>query len=120
MTASSPRPVSIRVRRAERLLDITFDDQAAYQLPAEFLRVESPSAEVRGHGGPKQLVSGKRDVGIAAVEPVGHYAVRICFDDGHDSGIFSWGYLRELSEAQDELWREYLRALHQAGATRDR
>ena len=120
MTGSSPRPVSIRVRRAERMVDITFDDHASYQLPAEFLRVESPSAEVQGHSGPKQLVSGKRYVGITAVEPVGHYAIRICFDDGHDSGIYSWRYLRELSEAHDELWPEYLRALQQAGATRDR
>ena len=86
MTSPGTRPVTVRVRRAERVVDIAFDDGAAFQLSAEFLRVESPSAEVQGHGGPKQLVPGKGSVGITAVEPVGHYAIRICFDDGHDSG----------------------------------
>ena len=119
MTDAGPRPVRIRVRRAERVVDIAFDDGAAFELPAELLRVESPSAEVQGHGGPKQLVSGKRDVGIAAVEPVGHYAIRISFDDGHDTGIYAWSYLRELGERRTALWRDYLQALQEANATRD-
>lgn len=119
MTAPGPRPVRVRVRRAERVVDIAFDDGAAFQLPAELLRVESPSAEVQGHSGPKQLVSGKRDVGIAAVEPVGHYAIRISFDDGHNTGIYSWSYLRELGECQTTLWEDYLQALQHAGATRE-
>ncbi len=118
MTADS-RPESIRVRRAEGVVDIAFRDGSHYRLPVELLRVESPSAEVRGHGGPKQLVSGKRHVGVAAIEPVGHYAVRIRFDDGHDTGIYSWSYLRELGERRTQLWAEYLQALEQAGATRE-
>ncbi len=113
------RPKSLRVRRANGIVDIVFSDGAAFQLPIELLRVESPSAEVRGHGGPKQLVSGKRHVAVAAMEPVGHYAVRIRFDDGHDTGIYSWGYLRELGERRDELWAEYLQALQRAGASRE-
>lgn len=119
MTSPGTRPVTVRVHRAERVVDITFDDGAAYQLPAEFLRVESPSAEVQGHGGPKQLVPGKVGVGITAVEPVGHYAIRICFDDGHDSGIYSWNYLRELGESQAALWKDYLQALQEAGLSRE-
>ncbi len=118
MTTSASRPVTIRVHRADNLVEVTFDDGASYRLPAEFLRVESPSAEVRGHGGPKQLVAGKRHVGIKAIEPVGHYAIRICFDDGHDTGIYSWRFLRELGDTQEELWNAYLTALEKAGASR--
>lgn len=113
-------PVEIRVKRAERRLEIDFDDGQSFAVPAELLRVESPSAEVQGHGpGGKTLVPGKRSVGIAAVEAVGNYAIRIRFDDGHDTGIFSWTYLRELGERREEIWNAYLAALAARGLSRD-
>lgn len=113
-------PVEIRVRRAERRLEIDFDDGQSFILPAELLRVESPSAEVQGHGpGGKTLVPGKRNVGIAGVEAVGNYAIRIRFDDGHDTGIFSWTYLRELGERREEMWNAYLAALAARGLSRN-
>lgn len=113
-------PEEIRLKKAERRLLIQFEDGAAFELPAEYLRVESPSAEVQGHGpGQKQTVPGKRQVGIRAVEPVGNYAVRIVFDDGHDTGIFSWSYLYELGARQEEKWAAYLAALEAKGLTRD-
>lgn len=113
-------PVEIRVKRAERRLEIDFDDGQSFAVPAELLRVESPSAEVQGHGpGGKTLVPGKRNVGIAAVEAVGNYAIRIRFDDGHDTGIFSWTYLRELGERREEIWNAYLAALAARGLSRD-
>jgi DUF971 family protein len=119
-SASSPWPVEIRVRRAERRLEIDFDDGAAFSLPAELLRVESPSAEVQGHGpSQKKIVSGRRHVKIAAVEPVGHYAIRIVFDDRHDSGIYSWSYLRELGDSYAEKWAAYQAALLYRGLSRD-
>lgn len=112
-------PTEIRLDRAARVLRVTFDDGAAFALPAEYLRVESPSAEVQGHGpGQKMWVSGKQNVGVTAVEPVGHYAVRLVFDDGHDSGIFSWEYLRELGAGQDRKWAAYLAALTERGLSR--
>ncbi len=114
-------PLEIRVKRAERRLEIDFDNGAAFAYPAELLRVESPSAEVQGHSaGQKQIVAGKRDVAITGVEPVGHYAVRIAFDDGHQTGLFSWTYLYELGERQDEIWKDYLDALAERGLGRDR
>ena len=114
-------PVEIRVKSAERRLEIDFDDGRNFALPAELLRVESPSAEVQGHGpGGKTLVPGKRNVGIAGVDAIGNYAIRIRFDDGHDTGIFSWTYLRELGERQDEMWNAYLAALAARGLSRDR
>jgi DUF971 family protein len=117
---ATPWPVEIRLRRAEKLLEIAFDDGERYRLPAEYLRVESPSAEVQGHGpGQKTLVSGRAHVGIAAVEPVGNYAVRLIFDDRHDTGIYSWSYLRTLGREQAERWRNYLAELAAAGLTRD-
>ena len=113
-------PVELRVKRDERVLEIAFNDGATFRLPAELLRVESPSAEVKGHGAePKKIVPGKRNVGIAAVEPTGNYAIRIIFDDGHDTGIYSWRYLRELGEAHDALWAAYLNALAAKGLSRD-
>jgi len=113
-------PVEIRVKAAERRLDVSFDDGRTFRLPAELLRVESPSAEVQGHGGKqKRIVAGKRDVGIRGVEPVGSYAVRLLFDDGHDTGIFTWSYLYELGERQDEIWQRYLDALAERGLSRD-
>ena len=112
-------PTEIRLDRAARVLRVTYDDAATFALPAEYLRVESPSAEVQGHGpGQKMWVGGKQTVGIRAVEPVGQYAVRLVFDDGHDSGIFSWEYLRELGEEQDRRWPVYLAALAARGLSR--
>ena len=114
-------PVEIRVKSAEKRLEIDFDDGRNFTLPAELLRVESPSAEVQGHGpGGKTLVPGKRNVGIAGIDAVGNYAIRIRFDDGHDTGIFSWTYLREMGERQDEMWNAYLAALAARGLSRDK
>jgi DUF971 family protein len=115
-----PTPTEIRLKRAEKRLEIAFDDGTRFALPAEYLRVESPSAEVQGHGpGQKVLVAGRREVGILRVEPVGHYAIRIAFDDLHDSGIYSWAYLHQLGREQAERWAEYERALAAKGLTRD-
>jgi DUF971 family protein len=102
-------PTEIRLRRQSRVLEVAFGDSERYQLPFEFLRVHSPSAEVKGHGpGQETLVLGKQAVGIKDVEPVGQYAVRLLFDDGHDSGLYSWKYLRELGREQNTLWQHYL------------
>ena len=115
-----PSPTEIRLKRAERLLDVSFDDGTRFSLPAEYLRVESPSAEVQGHGpGQKVLVAGRREVGIMRVEPVGHYAIRIVFDDLHDSGIFSWAYLQTLGREYAERWAAYEQELAAKGLTRD-
>lgn len=112
-------PTEIRLRRAEKTLEIAFDDGTRFRLPAEYLRVESPSAEVQGHGpGQKQLVHGRAEIGILEVEPVGNYAIRIKFDDLHDTGIYSWRYLRELGLEQEKRWRDYLAALEKAGLSR--
>jgi DUF971 family protein len=113
-------PVELRVKREEKCLEIDFDDGASFALPAELLRVESPSAEVRGHGaGQKKIIAGRRHVGIMEVEAVGNYAIRIKFDDLHDTGIFSWNYLRHLGEHQDEIWQAYLDKLKENGLSRD-
>ena len=113
-------PVEIRLLKAEKRLDVAFDDGRSFSYPAELLRVESPSAEVQGHGASqKQVVSGRRHVGILGLEQVGNYAVRIRFDDLHDSGIFSWQYLRELGENQDKVWSDYLASLEARGLSRD-
>jgi DUF971 family protein len=113
-------PREIRLKKAEKLLEIEFDDGKVFGLPAELLRVESPSAEVMGHGpSQKQIVPGRREVGIMALEPVGNYAVRIKFDDLHDTGIYSWQYLRFLGENRERIWREYLAALEAKGLSRD-
>jgi DUF971 family protein len=113
-------PTEIRLDRASRVLHVSFDDGTDYALPAEYLRVESPSAEVQGHHpGQKQIVAGRRHVGIIGIEPVGHYAVRLVFDDLHDTGIFSWDYLRELGMEQDRRWALYLVALASRGQSRD-
>lgn len=114
-------PTEITLHQKSRSLEIAFDDGARYNLPAEFLRVHSPSAEVRGHGkGQETLQVGKRNVGIRSVEPVGQYALQINFDDGHDTGLFSWDYLHELGRNQDGMWQEYLAKLAAAGASRDK
>ena len=118
--AGRPQPVEIRLKKEEKLLEVDFENGVSFQLPAELLRVESPSAEVQGHGpGQKVLISGRRHVGIMELEPVGHYAVRIKFDDLHDSGIFSWDFLYELGEGRDETWQTYLDALAEKGLSRD-
>lgn len=120
MPSAEPWPVELRVRRAERVVEIDFDDGASFRLPAELLRVESPSAEVMGHGsGQKTIVAGRRLVGIVGVDPVGNYAVRIRFDDGHETGIFTWGYLHHLGQARDRVWQDYLEALAARGLSRD-
>jgi DUF971 family protein len=101
-------PREIKVRTRSRVLEVVFEDGARYLLPFEYLRVHSPSAEVKGHGpGQEVLVLGKQNVGLHAVEPVGQYAVKLVFDDGHDSGLYSWKYLRELGEKQLEYWARY-------------
>jgi DUF971 family protein len=113
-------PTEISFDRATRVLHVSFDDDTAYALPAEYLRVESPSAEVQGHNpGQKQTVAGRRHVGIIGIEPVGHYAVRLVFDDLHDTGIFSWDYLRELGQEQERRWASYLDALAARGLSRE-
>jgi DUF971 family protein len=118
--AAQPWPVELRLKRAEKLLEIVFEDGERFRLPAEYLRVESPSAEVQGHGpGQKQLVAGRAHIGITAVEPVGNYAVRLVFDDLHDTGIYSWSYLQTLGREQSERWRRYLAALEAAGLSRE-
>ncbi len=114
------KPREIRVKRAEKVLEIDFEDGKSFRLPAEFLRVESPSAEVQGHTpSQKQVVAGRRHVGILGVEPVGTYAIRIKFDDLHDTGIYSWDTLYEYGARQDEMWQAYLQALEARGLSRD-
>jgi DUF971 family protein len=109
-------PTELTVHQKSRLLDIAFDDGAAFSLPFELLRVYSPSAEVKGHGpGQEVLQVGKRDVGITGVEPVGNYAVKPLFSDGHATGIYTWDYLYKLGKEQQSLWQDYLRRLHAAG-----
>ncbi len=115
-----PWPVEIRLIRAEKRLEIDFDDGSSFLLPAELLRVESPSAEVQGHGaGQRAIVAGRRHVAISRVEPVGRYAVRLHFDDGHDSGLFSWPLLYRLGRDKESLWQAYLDALAAGGLRRD-
>lgn len=117
---AAPWPVELRLKQAEKLLEISFDDGSRYALPAEYLRVESPSAEVQGHGaGQKTLVPGRAHVGIIGVEPVGNYAVRLVFDDLHDTGIYSWAYLQRLGVEYQRRWRDYLDALAANGLTRE-
>ena len=113
-------PLELRLKRAEKVLEIAFDDGSHFSLRAEYLRVESPSAEVQGHGsGQKTLVHGRAHVGIIGVEPVGNYAVRITFDDLHDTGIYSWNYLYQLGVEHQKRWREYLDGLAAQGLTRE-
>lgn len=121
MTGSGggPWPLEIRVRRAEQAVEVDFDDGASFRFPAELLRVESPSAEVQGHN-PSQKVTlaGKRNVGITELEQVGNYAVRIIFDDGHSTGIYSWPYLYHLGREQGAIWAAYEVALADKGLSR--
>ncbi len=113
------RATDIRLRQKSRVLEIGFDDGSTFALPFEYLRVSSPSAEVRGHGpGQEVLQTGKENVGITAIEPMGHYALRIVFDDGHDTGLYSWEYLYALGAEYDARWQDYLDRLQAAGYAR--
>ncbi len=115
-----PVATEIRFNKARRVLEVSFDDGTQFSYPAEYLRVESPSAEVQGHSpSQKQTVPGRRHVGITAIEPVGNYAVRLVFDDLHDTGIYSWEYLQELGREYDQRWQAYLAGLDARGLSRD-
>jgi DUF971 family protein len=115
-----PQPTEIKLHQKSRVLEIAFADGAAFRLPCEFLRVYSPSAEVRGHGpGQEVLQVGKMNVEITRVEPVGSYAVQLTFSDGHDTGIYSWDLLYDYGRRQDEMWRHYLKRMDEAGASRE-
>ena len=104
-----PQPTEIKLRTASRLLDVRFDDGSHFELPFEYLRVFSPSAEVKGHGGGEGVLqTGKQNVGITGVEPVGNYALRLLFDDGHNTGLYTWGFLHELGRDRDLHWARYL------------
>jgi DUF971 family protein len=119
LNPNSPRPVDIRLHQASRLLEIKFDNDTECMLSCEFLRVYSPSAEVKGHGyGQEVLQIGKEDVNIVGIEPVGNYAVKLVFSDGHDTGLYSWDYLYELAKNYEALWLEYLGKLSVAGVKR--
>jgi len=110
------QPVEIKLRTRSRLLEVSFDDGNRFELPFEYLRVHSPSAEVKGHGpGQEVLVTGKQQVGVRGIEPVGQYAVRLVFDDGHDTGLYTWKYLHELGREYDVKWAAYLARLRDAG-----
>jgi DUF971 family protein len=113
-------PTDIILHQRSRVLEIAFDDGKRFELSCEYLRVNSPSAEVRGHGtGQEVLQTGKRDVNITAIEPVGNYAIKLVFSDGHDTGLYSWDYLYSLGADHDNLWKDYLQRLEKAGASRD-
>jgi DUF971 family protein len=120
LAKDSPTPTEIKLHQKSRVMEIAFSDGRQFRLPYEFLRVYSPSAEVRGHGhGQEVLQSGKMNVDILALEPVGSYAVQPRFSDGHATGLYSWDYLYELGANQDAMWRAYLKRLGEAGASRE-
>ena len=113
------KPTDIKLHKLSRVLEVTFEDGATFELPVEYLRVYSPSAEVQGHGpGQEVLQIGKEDVNIDNIEPIGHYAVRLVFDDNHDSGLYSWDYLYQLGSTYQERWQQYLERLEAAGHQR--
>ncbi|TSA48845.1 MAG: DUF971 domain-containing protein [Nitrosomonadales bacterium] len=119
LTKDTPRPTDIKLHQSSRKLEIVFDNSTHFMLPCEYLRVYSPSAEVRGHGpGQEVLQVGKEDINIVGIEPVGQYAVKLTFSDGHDTGLYSWDYLYELCVRQEELWQAYLERLTAAGIER--
>ena len=119
MRKNTIRPTDIKLHQKSRMLEVTFDDGSHFELPCEYLRAYSPSAEVRGHGpGQEVLQVGKENVNITAIEPVGSYAVCLHFDDGHNTGIYSWDWLQHLGIDQEQLWNDYLTRLAQAGHTR--
>ncbi|MCE9522187.1 MAG: DUF971 domain-containing protein [Alphaproteobacteria bacterium] len=118
--AASPWPLDIKFKKDERVLTISFEDGTKFKLPAEYLRVESPSAEVQGHGAATKItVAGKKNVSIAKIEQIGRYAVRLVFDDGHDTGLYSWDYLHTLGRDQTKRWFEYESRLKAAGLSRE-
>ena len=120
LKAGAPTPQALTVHEQSRVLEVGFSDGATFRIPFELMRVYSPSAEVQGHGpGQEVLQTGKREVGIVAVEPVGNYAIKPIFSDGHESGLYSWQYLYELGTRQAELWQDYLDKLASAGVDRD-
>lgn len=120
LTKSTPIPTEIKLHKQSRVLEVAFDDGKRFNLPCEYLRVYSPSAEVRGHGpGQETLQVGKKDVEITHIEPVGQYAVVLVFSDGHDSGIYSWDYLYDLGMEQEFYWNNYLRRMEEAGESRE-
>ena len=120
LDSSTALPTEIKLHQKSRLLEIVFSDGKRFELPCEFLRVYSPSAEVRGHGpGQEVLQVGKKNVEITDIQPVGSYAVQLVFSDGHDSGLYSWDYLYELGVNQDALWQQYLARMKEAGANRE-
>ena len=120
LKAGAPAPQSLTVHGVSRVLEVAFSDGATFRIPFELMRVYSPSAEVQGHGpGQEVLQTGKRDVELAALEPIGNYAVKPVFSDGHESGIFTWDYLYELGAKEAELWAQYLARLQAAGVDRD-
>jgi len=115
-----PQPTEIKLHQKSRILEIAFANGVGFRLPFEFLRVYSPSAEVRGHGpGQEVLQAGKKEVEITRIEPVGSYAVQLTFSDGHDTGIYSWDLLYDYGVRQDEMWRHYLKRMEEAGASRE-
>lgn len=117
--SGKPRPTDIKLHRKSRVLEVAFDDGAVFKLPCEYLRVHSPSAEVRGHGpGQEVLQLGKAEVNIDGIEPMGQYAVKLIFDDGHNSGLYSWDFLYRLGQNQAALWQAYLDKLAAAGKSR--
>jgi DUF971 family protein len=120
LTQDTPIPTEIKLHQQSRILEVAFNDGSRFEMPCEYLRVFSPSAEVRGHGpGQEVLQVGKKNVEIKAIEPVGQYAVVLVFSDGHDSGIYSWDYLYDLGRKQDFYWQAYLRRLEEAGESRE-
>jgi DUF971 family protein len=120
LKTDSPTPTALTVHSQSRLLEVAFSDGVEFKIPFELMRVYSPSAEVQGHGpGQEILQTGKREVGVVALEPIGNYAVKPVFSDGHESGIFSWDYIYHLGANQAELWADYTGRLSQAGVSRD-
>lgn len=120
LNKSVPQPTEIKLHQKSRLLEISFADGKTFQLPCEFLRVYSPSAEVRGHGpGQEVLQVGKKNVEISKIEPVGSYAIQLAFSDGHDTGIYSWDLLYDYGMRQTEMWQNYLKRMAAAGASRE-
>ena len=120
LKAGAPTPQALTVHETSRVLEVGFSDGATFRIPFELMRVYSPSAEVQGHGpGQEVLQTGKREVGINTIEPVGNYAIKPFFSDGHESGLFTWEYLYQLGSQQDDLWTQYLQRLEEAGLDRD-
>ena len=119
-STKTPSPTGLTLHQQSRILEVSYEDGQTFRIPFELMRVYSPSAEVQGHGpGQEVLQTGKREVGIVGLEPVGHYAVQPTFTDGHDTGIFSWVYLHQLGSQQEAFWQRYLERLEQAGVDRD-